>query len=594
MEHTRNTPVVRGLWVLATFTFFVFGSAVAQVQPDSRAGALPGAMQPDLDHWDLRVQADDELYIPPTVDRPLSEEAGPRLNVNALQLDIDPKLDSLIDAELRASLDQILNMKVVENQATGFTIGRLEHAAAAVTDRLREGGFILAWAFLPQQSVQNETVVINVLSGTLEGVTVEGNNRHKTARLIGPFEDLLGSPVRKDDVEESILMVRDFPGLSTSAVFSPGTGVGTSMLTLRVSEDPFDIAFIADNHGTDSTGKNRLRADMLWNNPFGVSDSLAINLLQTFDPAENLYGGFQYAVPIFRPDLTMSLGYSHNVFEVASGIAAGAGVDGKNLAGTTDVAWIGLGKNLKLTRRSRVDLGFDLMAKNAVLENTGQVSEDNLTVASLYLAAEAFDRIGKGGINQFDLRYHQGIPDFLGSMDESGNGGESTRTGGSGETAGGDFSKITLRYQRLQRISDRNSLLIRAEAQFSDDLLTSIEQFMIGGPNSVRAYPVAQYLGDEGAFGSLEWIFQLVDGANSSFSMSLFADFASGTLNDPLANEIADQDLSGWGGGFSYTHTGNSGNQFSFRLDIATPISDFEPTDGNDPQFYGSFSYAFR
>ena len=594
MEHTRNSPAVRGLCVLAAFTTFVFGSAIAQVQPDSRAGALPGAMQPDLDHWDLRAQVDDELYIPPSLDRPLSEEAGPRIDVNALELSIDPKLDSLIDAELRASLDQILNLLVVENQASGFTIGRLERAAAAVTDRLREGGFILAWAFLPQQSVQNETVVINVLSGTLGGVTVEGNNRHKTKRLIGPFEDLLGSPVRKDEVEESILAVRNFPGLSTSAVFSPGTAVGTSMLTLRVSEDPFDAALVVDNHGTESTGKSRLRADMLWYNPFGVGDSISVNLLQTFDPAENLYGGFQYAVPIFKPDLTMSLGYSHNAFEVASGIAAGAGVDGKNLAGVTDVAWMGLSKNLRLTRRSRVDLGFDLMLKDAVLENTGQVSEDNLTVASLYLAAEVVDRLGNGGINQFDLRYHQGIPDFMGSMDESGNGGQSTRTGGSGESAGGDFKKINLRYQRLQRISSRNSLLIRAEAQFSDDLLTSIEQFMIGGPNSVRAYPVAQYLGDEGAFASMEWILQMMDKANASFSMSAFADFANGKLNDPLANEIADQDLSGWGVGFSFTHTGNSGNQFSFRFDVATPISDIDPTDGNDPQFYGSFSYAFR
>jgi hemolysin activation/secretion protein len=234
------------------------------------------------------------------------------------------------------------------------------------------------------------------------------------------------------------------------------------------------------------------------------------------------------------------------------------------------------------------------MVKDAVLENTGRVSEDNLTVASLYFAAEVVDRLGNGGINQFDLRYHQGIPDFLGSMDESGNGGESTRTGGSGESAGGDFKKINLRYQRLQRISSRNSLLIRAEAQFSDDLLTSIEQFMIGGPNSVRAYPVAQYLGDKGAFASLEWIIELVDKPNASFSMSAFADFANGKLNDPLANEIADQDLSGWGIGFSFTHTGNSGNQFSFRLDVATPISDFDPTNGDDPQFYGSFSYAFR
>ena len=594
MEQTRYSPAVSGVSILAIFTIFVFNSAVAQVQPEARAGALPGVMQPDLNHWELQAQTEDELYIPPTMERPLSEEAGPRIDVNTLKLSIDPKLDSRMTPELRASLDQVLNNLVIENQAAGFTIGRLERAAASVTDHLREGGFILAWAFLPQQNVDNKTVVIEVLSGTLEGVNVDGNNRHKTKRLIGPFEDLLGLPVEKDGVEESILMVRNFPGLSTSAVFSPGSAVGSSMLTLRVSEDPFDAAFVVDNHGTESTGSNRVRADMSWYNPFGVGDSLAINVLQTFDPAENLYGGLEYAVPIFRPDLTMSLGFSHNAFEVASGLAAGAGVDGKNLAGDTDVGFIGLSKNLHLARRSRVDLGVDLIIKNAVLENLGRETEDNLTIAVLYLTTELVDRIGNGGINQFDLRYHNGIPDFLGSMDESGDGGQSTRTGGSGKAAGGDFSKFTLRYQRLQRISKRNSLLFRAEAQFSDDLLTSIEQFVIGGPNSVRAYPIAEYLGDEGTFGSLEWIFQVVDKPNSSFSISAFGDFANGKLNDPLANEIADQDLSGWGVGLSFTRTADSGNQFGFRLDIATPTSDPDPSNGDDPQYYGSMFYSFR
>ena len=594
MRHAKDLSAVVGLWLLAGLTFLVCSDASAQGQPAVPRGALPVAMQPDLDHWDLRAQQDEDLFIPPTADRPLGEEAGPRIDVNSLQLSFDPKLAPLVGPELRATLDQALDLLVIENQAGGFTIGRLERAAAAVTDRLREDGFILAWAYLPQQSVQNKTVTIEILSGTLEGVTVDGNDGYKAARLLGPFQDLLGAPVKKADVEESILKVRNFPGLSTSAVFSPGTAVGSSLLTLRVSEDPFDLSMVADNHGTESTGENRLRADLTWYNPFGIGDVLIVNALQTFDPAENLYGGLTYQVPFFSDSLNLTLGYSHNSFEVASGIAAGAGQGGKNLAGDTDVGWIGLSKNLRQTRRSRMDIGVDLSVKNAVLENLGAETEDNLTNASLYFSAEAVDGIGAGGINQFELRYLKGIPDFLGSMSKGGDGGQSTRTGGSDTDAGGDFDKIVLRFQRLQRISERNSLLIRAEGQSSGDLLTSLEQFVIGGPNSVRAYPIAEYLGDEGAFASLEWIAEVVDKGSSSFSISAFADYAYGKLNDPLANELADTDLSGWGIGISFTHTGNNGNQFGFRIDAATPIGDIEPSDGDDPQIYGQISYSFR
>ena len=130
MDHSRISSPVTGRWLLAGLSIFVCSSSYAQAPPAESAGVLPGMMQPDLDRWELHVQQDDELFIPPTVDRPLGEDAGPRIDVNSLQLSIDSQLDKLIGAELRASLDQALNLMVVENQAGGFTIGRLERAAA--------------------------------------------------------------------------------------------------------------------------------------------------------------------------------------------------------------------------------------------------------------------------------------------------------------------------------------------------------------------------------------------------------------------------------------------------------------------------------
>jgi hemolysin activation/secretion protein len=570
------------------------GLAVAQQVSPNAAGALPGISQPRIDQWNLRAQENEELYIPPNADRPLGEDAGPRIQVTSIDLDIDAQLGSRIDAELGARLDSILSSRLSAYRAEGVTIGRLENIASEITAALRESGLILAWAYLPEQSVEDNKVRIAVLPGRLNAVRTDGNNRYSANKLVGPFSELLGAPVQRTEIENSIMQVRNFPGLSTSAVFSPGEQVGTSQLTLRVSEDPFDMSVIADNHGTESTGENRLRTEMLWYNPFGIGDMITINALQTFNPTENLYGGITYDTPFFRDDLTLTLAYTHNAFEVAEGIAAGAGVGNQNIAGDTDIGWIGLSKNLRLTRLSRMDLGVDLAVKNAILENLGSETEDNLTVASAYFTAEAVDGIGAGGINQFELRYEKGIADFLGSMDESGDGGQSTRSGFSGQNAGGDFDKIVMRYQRLQRISSRNTLLIRAEGQATDDILTSLEQFVVGGPNSVRAYPIAEYLGDEGAFASLEWSVELSDNGNRSFSLSLFGDYAYAKLNDPFPNELADTDLAGYGIGLSFSNISDSGNQFAFRLNVATPATSTDPSDGDDPQFYGQISYVFR
>ena len=595
MVYKKSVRIMLSFCLLCGLSLLGPSLVLAQQPTANATGALPGIAQPQFNQWELRAQENEELYIPPTAQRPLGEDAGPRIQVTSLQLDIDPQLQQQIDAELRETLNLLLSSRASAYLAEGFTIGRLENVAADITDALRDAGFILAWAYLPEQNILNDTVMINVLPGSLNAITADGNKRYSTARLIRPFADLVGSPVQRSAIENSILHVRDYPGLSTSAVFSPGDDVGTSQLTLRVSEDPLDFAVSADNHGTESTGENRLRSDLFWYNPFGRGDIIAINALQTFNPAENLYGGLTYQTPFIRHDLTLTLAFSHNAFEVAAGDAAGAGEDGENLAGDTNVGSIGLNKNLQLTRRSRMDVGFDLSGKNAILENLPSETEDNLTVASLYFTAEGFDSFGGGGINQFEFRYSTGIPDFIGSMSKNGDGGQSTRTGGSGANAGGDFDKFNLRYQRLQRLSERNSLLFRAEAQASDDLLTSLEQFVIGGPNSVRAYPIAEYLGDEGAFASLEWIVDVGNpDSDVSFSLSAYGDYAYGKINDPLANETDDTDLSGWGIGITMSHTGDNGNQFALRFDVASAITDIEPSDGDDPQFYGQISYTFR
>ena len=110
MQKSSISLAAQGLWFLTGLVLFAGTTASAQNSASDIGGALSGAMQPDLDHWELHAQQDDELYIPPTIDRPLGEDSGPRIAVNSLQLSIDPRLNSLISPELRASLDQSLNL----------------------------------------------------------------------------------------------------------------------------------------------------------------------------------------------------------------------------------------------------------------------------------------------------------------------------------------------------------------------------------------------------------------------------------------------------------------------------------------------------
>ena len=58
---------------------------------------------------------------------------------------------------------------------------------------------------------------------------------------------------------------------------------------------------------------------------------------------------------------------------------------------------------------------------------------------------------------------------------------------------------------RLQALPGNQRLLLRGNAQFSEDALTPLEQFSVGGPTSVRAYPLSNALGDRGVQATFEY-----------------------------------------------------------------------------------------
>ncbi len=57
----------------------------------------------------------------------------------------------------------------------GMTIGQIQEVAAAVTERYRSAGFILAQAIIPAQEVDDGVVTIEVFEGKLGAVVFQGN-----------------------------------------------------------------------------------------------------------------------------------------------------------------------------------------------------------------------------------------------------------------------------------------------------------------------------------------------------------------------------------------------------------------------------------
>jgi hemolysin activation/secretion protein len=576
-----SSCVVLGSFILLAFFALNTVQAAPPVIPPS---GTPGGVQPDLHRKVLPSTMDPGGFpIPPVIERPLGIDEGPKVDVARFQLrGVTDHPDRGIST---AEIQSLLSKRISEKQGS-FTIGQLQEVANEVTRYYRSAGFILAQAFIPEQNVDNQTVVMQVLEGKLGSIQTSGNSLYSTDILASPFYELVGEAVVKDKLESGLMHLTDYPGVSVFGVFKPGGQVGKTDLILNVQEEKqFEGAIQGDNYGIETTGEWRATLEGRWNNMTGAGDQLSGTVLKTLNPSEATFGGIDYMRPILGPEYKFGIGVSRNVYDITGALSS------LDLSGTTDRAYVNLRHSFIRGREKNLYGLVELNHQDGEVQQAGaQFAEDKITVGVLELG---FDTVDKqySGINQGSVRYSHGFPDFLDSMDELGDG-KSLRVLGDGTNVGGDFDKFNLNLVRLQGINKNHSLLLSFQGQTTSDPLPSLEQMSLGGPNSVRAYPVSEFLYDKAWFASAEWIMNAPGVSDRpAFSnrtwgevlqLSLFFDIAGGSLNNKGLNEIEGDQLKGAGGAIQLSLPG----EFFTRLDVATNISDDDPSNDRSVQYW--------
>lgn len=568
------------LWLLVALG----AAAQPQSPPQLPPAVTPGGAQPFLGSPSLpSIEAEDAFEIPPLAERPLGLDAGPRVRVDWFRMEgVQPRLEQGIRlAEIEALLARHLEAQPPE----GFTVNQLQAVADDVTLYYRSRGLILAQAFVPAQEVRNGVVVLELLEGTLGSIEVEGNALYDSDVVRLPFTRLVGEPINEASIEEALLTLQEFPGLTVFGTFREGVELGETELLVRVREENrTTFTPRADNYGSEFTGQGRVAVRFEVNNPFGpAADRIGGYVLRTVQPSNGTYGGVEYSRRIGdRARGSIGLSLSRNTFDVTDA-SANLDLDIRGIVDQLEVNW----KQSHVHRRTfRAGGTLSAAYKKAVSKLPGRDSQDEL--ASLSYTYDVYS-VGRNrrGMNLGWLRFTAGD-----------NGGDEVgRVGGSGRTSEGVFSKLSFSYQRLQRFADHHALLLRLDGQHSNDRLASLEQYAIGGPANVRAYPLSEALVDTGGSASLEWIVDAPGFADRPignttwgqvFQFSLYLDYAGGEINDPFPLQQRSVSLRGHGIGLQFRIAGHA----SLRVDIAKPDT-AAPSNGRDPQTYVSFDMTF-
>ena len=476
-------------------------------------------------------------------------------------------------------------LKSYTNRELGFE--DLQQAAELITKYYRNKGFILAYAYLPEQTLNSGQVQITVIEGHLDGEHLKGkainmlNDTRVNKQVLQNFLDTLpkGSLITESDLNDLSLRLNQLPGINAKVVLAPGTEAGTSSLSIKVKEAPMISGYTsADNYGLYSTGYYRFDGGMSINDPFGLGDQLNLRT-QTTQTGGVISGWLDYNAPIngygtrlglYFSDMHYALGRSFTPLE-ANGYF-------RNMGASLTQPLL-LNRNGQLTGSVRYDHRW-------LQDNLDSVSSSNareLNVVNFSLSGNVNDSwLTEPALTRALINVTAGSVDFTNTQSYLNDQTTSLNKNGG-------YHKISGLLNRSQLIWGPFSVYGNFYGQIASKNLDSSEHISLGGPNAVRAYPVGEGNADEGWFSNLEQRYQLpkLDYLPGYLQAIGFIDMGYARINAiPMAGTVVNsQHLAGYGLGINWLEA----KGFSLRTSLAWRDTNKQPV--SDPTARGPMAY---
>ena len=442
---------------------------------------------------------------------------------------------------------------------------QLLRARSAITRLYIKCGYITSGAILPEQTPdeQSNRITIQVVEGRLEedGIEIIGLRRLNPNYVRSRLALAASTPLNQDELVQGLELLQLDPLIGRiEADLQTGTQPATNVLQVEVVEaDTFDVEVELNNNRSPSVGSFQRGVTFTQANLLGLGDRLSVSYNNT-DGSNGVEGS--YTMPVNPRNGTVSLrgGYtSSRVVEPP--------FDELELTSDSFFYEVSYRQPIVLTPTQEFALGLAFSRQETQTRlgikdigrfplSRGADDDGSTRISALRFTQEWFNRAPRRALavrSQFSL----GL-DFLDSTIN--------------DDPLPDSRFFTWRGQGrwAQLLNDAEwLLLVRADAQLTGDDLLPLEQFGLGGQDTVRGYRQDELLTDNGVFGSIEVRIPVweVSEWDATLSLTPFLDAGIGWNTDSSTNP-EDTTLIGTGIGVHWA----VGDRFSAELDWGIPL----------------------
>ena len=221
---------------------------------------------------------------------------------------------------IEVSPSEILTKEEI-NSVIGQYVGRnvfisdIQAAINGLNNLYAEKGYVTARAYLPEQTVANGNIKIELIESKIGEVTVVNNKYTTDKYILDRMPQKSGELFDIVNLEQDVLdFNRYHEGVNLAANLKAGTTPGTTDIELTAQETfPFHIIGMMDNAGRRSTGQLRGGPAIVADSLFHRRDQMSLG---TYFSRGAVSPFFDYSVPVNKKDGRVGFTYSSTFAKV--------------------------------------------------------------------------------------------------------------------------------------------------------------------------------------------------------------------------------------------------------------------------------------
>ncbi len=464
--------------------------------------------------------------------------------------------------------DQELAEVTAEFTNRPITFAELLNARTAVTQLYVNNGYATSGAFIPPQSLSQDSVTIEIVEGGIEEIQVNGLRRLRPNYVRSRIAVANPKPLNVPHLLESLRLLQLDPLIENiSAELSTGSGPGTSLLIVDVIEaNTWSYQLFANNGRSPSVGSFRRGASITQANLLGFGDGATLSYTNT-DGSDEIE--FNYTLPVNPRNGTVRFSFSNtsseiiedpfNFLDIQSDSTSFDLTFRQPLIETpTQELAVGLTASRRNTKTVFLE---DLVGEEVGFPSLGADEDGEIRVSALRFFQEWTQR---GASEVFALRsqFNWGLGLFNATVND--------------DAPDSLFFSWRGQAQWVRLLAPDTLLVLQGDIQLAAQDLLPVEQIGLGGLGSVRGYRQDIRLTDNGAFASAEVRLPILripewDGV---LQVTPFVDVGTawnnGEIDDPDPSSLASLGL-----GLQW----QQGDRITARLDWGIPLISVDSDD---------------